>query len=278
VAKASSVTVIRALGILISLAVAFIPVFTGIVALMPHQELLRPERWLIAWILCYLVEKGAAAYRRGKRREAETARFDAIHASLAATVDRIAHKLVASPKRLFDIRTAETLIISLLHRIKEYAKNLLPHTDRTELRVTLAVPWDDPKLSNRRCLRVWCYDQPYASANWTSLPLPLAGEDPLPGSPSAFVKNSIQIIHDVTTIPQPNKFRGPYRSVLSLPVSSGGPGGQCLAVVNIDASERNYFNSDIVDRVVYPKLAPALNLLALVFLLIEPGATYEFGN
>ncbi|GAC1454634.1 MAG: hypothetical protein PVSMB1_03820 [Gemmatimonadaceae bacterium] len=43
-------------------------------------------------------------------------------------------------------------------------------------------------------------------------------------------------------------------------------------------SVKNYFNSDFVERAVYPKVAPAINLLALIFLLIEPGATYEFGN
>jgi hypothetical protein len=271
-------TLLRAAGVFVAIGVGVIPVVMGAVAMMPDRRLIRPDLWLVAWILCFLTKEGTGAYKRGKRRESEAARFDAIHSSVAATVDRIAHKLIASTDRRFDVKTAETLIISLLHRIKEYAQSILPNSEEANLRVTLAVRWNDPANDDRPSLRVWCYDQPYASSNWTTLPLPLAGEEPLPGSPAAFVNKTIQVIHDVTLIPHPNKFRGPYRSVLSLPVTSGGPSGQPLAVVNIDAQPTNYFVSDFVERVVYPKVAPAINLLGLVFLLIEPGAKYEFGN
>jgi hypothetical protein len=275
---ASSITLMQALGASLGVVVAAIPVFMGVVAIMPQYQLLYPERWFFAWILSYALKEGSTVYKRGKRREAEAARFDSIHSSLAASVDRIARELIASPDRRLDIRTAETLIISVLSRIKEYAENVLAGSGAATLRVTLAVPWKDPMMGYRPSLRVWCYDQPYTSSNWTVLPLPLPGEQPLPGSPTAFVNKTIEIIHDISLIPRPNKFRGTYKSVLSLPVTSGGSGGEPLAVVNIDSNKKSYFVSTVVDTVVYPKIAPALNLLALIFLLIEPGAKYEFGN
>jgi hypothetical protein len=99
------------------------------------------------------------------------------------------------------------------------------------------------------------------------------------GSPTAFVTKQIQIIDDVDLIPNPEKrVRGSYKSILSLPVNTGGQAGQCLAVINIDSEKKKYFKHPLIQTSVYPKLAPSITLLGLVLLLLEPGASYEFGN
>jgi len=261
-----------------SIIVGVIPVFLAVVSLMPSYQLIHPEMWLIAWTVLFLGKELINAYTRGLRREAEGRRLNAVHRSLAATVDRITRTLVASQTRSLDVKAAETIIIGLLARMKDYAKLIFAEAESAGLRVTLAIPWDNPQDSTHKYLRIWCYDQPDSHSNWTSLPLPQGEEVGLPGMPQAFVTGWMQIIEDVTKIPAPNRFRGQYRSVLSLPVGVSGPSGATIAVVNIDARPTGFFNNESVDEELYDKVKPALSLLALVLLLLEPGGKHEFGN
>jgi hypothetical protein len=195
---------------------------------------------------------------------------------VAGSIDSIAQKVMAAGDHRMDHEETRALAVGLLHRIRDYSCCVLPNAEDAGLRVTLAVPIHD---ESRDYLKVWCYDQTYADRQWTRLPLPPPGERPLPGSPAAFVSHRLQIINDIWAIEGAHAFRGKaFRSVLSIPINAGGPSGACIAVLNMDATVPAYFNSQLVERELYPLVAPALGLLGLVLLLRRKGVDYEFGS
>jgi hypothetical protein len=259
-----------------SVLVVLLVILVAGIPLAHEYGLLGSRVWLWVWFGLFAVEYVRQAVATGRARDAESAVVTRVHGSVAGSIDTLAQKMLASPDQRLSQEEGKNLAAGLLHRIKDYAECILPKLEDGGLRVTLAVPWVH---NGKGCLRVWCYDQTYPDRRWTTLPLPAAGDDPLPGSPSAFVTHRMQIIDDVSTIQGPHGFRGQsFRSVLSLPIFAAGPDGACVGVVNIDSTKPHYFKSDKVERKVYPLVAPSLNLLGLVLLLRREGSEYAFGS
>lgn len=257
------------------IVVVVIGIAVGAIPLFHEYGLLAASWWLAIWLILYVIQQVHERYSRGKAREGEVRKVARIHGSVAGTIDSIAQKVMAAGDYRIDHDETRALAVGLLHRIKDYACCVLPNAEDAGLRVTLAVPIRD---DGRECLKVWCYDQTYADRQWTKLALPSSGERPLPGSPAAFESHRLQIINDIWAIEGAHAFRGKaFRSVLSIPINSGGPSGTCIAVVNMDATIPAYFNTELVEEELYPLVAPALGLLGLVLLLRRKGVDYEFG-
>jgi hypothetical protein len=162
--KAAAMPIGQIVSFLLGAFVGIIPLIIAVVPLTPYA-LLHPFAWLYVWVALFLVERLVDKYKKGKRREGEIHRFDEIHSSLAGTVDRLGHALITSPQHKLDTKVAQSLCIALLSRVKDYALKLFPNATEARLRVTLAVPWNDPKQGGKECLRVWCYDEPYIGSN-----------------------------------------------------------------------------------------------------------------
>jgi hypothetical protein len=259
-----------------SVVIAVLIISVATIPLAHEYGLLANRKWLWLWLALFAVDYIIRAVAKGRARDRENAEVTRVHGSVAGSIDSLTQKMLASPDHRLSQEEGKNLAAGLLHRIKDYAECILPKLDKGDLRVTLAVPWND---GDKDCLRVWCYDQTYPDRRWTTLPLPDYADQALPGSPAAFVTRRMQIIEDVTKIEGPHGFRGQsFRSVLSMPIFAAGPDGTCLGVVNIDATKPRYFTRDLVERKVYPLVAPSLNLLGLVLLLKREGSDYAFGS
>jgi hypothetical protein len=232
---------------------------------------LHVPRWVVGLsaIVIVLIEV-VGLYLRGDARWSVERRLGIISGSLAGNIDSVAQNLYMSGNQRLTESTARALCVGFLHRIAQYSQLILETSPAIRIRVTLAVPLVDQASGLVTHLRVWCYDQPYEDRHWSTIPIGL------PGSPTAFSTCRIEVIADLRNLDGIGDLVDRrFRSILSIPVMVGGPSGECVAVVNLDATPPHFFNPDLVDRVL-PILMPTVSCIAVVLLHLDDTAVYEF--
>lgn len=242
------------------------------------------RRWLFLWAAVYGARETLVWWLGGEARLNLTKRIARINRDLGGAIDALARRVVPpgslkKPAWLTE-EQSHNACMSLLARILEFTLNEYPSVEPSDVRVTLAVPLHAPGMTQPTSLRIWCYDRPHDDSHWTEFPLPAhKGELPYAGAPDAFISNEVRIVPDIRTVLGiPGVENRRYRSIVSVPVTAGGPSGRPCAVVNIDAAAENFFSEDAVWERILPLATPILSSISLVLRLRMPGVPYTFGN
>jgi len=192
------------------------------------------------------------------------------HGALAGNLDTLLKLLLQTEDTRISEARCSSLCSDLLRRFKKLSELALHMPRGVKLRATLAVPVAETS-GEAAGLRIWCYDEQYANRRWSHLPMGLHG------APEAFISGNIQIVDDVHAIT--NVLKGEtrdYKSILSIPVKAGGPGGETVAVLNLDASPAAFFKFPDVVRQLIPQTQVVVNAIALALVLRRTGEAYEF--
>lgn len=225
-----------------------------------------------------------AAQQRRQANQFER-EMDAIAAacySLGGGIQRLNEALRQEKGKLRD-EYCRSVCVALLARIYDIAVAVMPQESGVRLRVTLAVPIVTTGVPNGKgaapaegrqpeCLRVWCYDRTHGDSRWSVLPLDG------PGAGEAYRLNDVAYIPDVAKLPESVVTRGrPFRSVVSFPVT-GRPDGRPLAVVNIDSSEPDYFDSPLIAARLRPLILPGVQAIGLAIQARKEGELYVYNR
>lgn len=265
-----------------------------LVAGFPFAQDLLKNRSLAAFVATALLVVAAtstmfqrhrnAAKQRRQASELEQA-MDGISrasGSLGGGIQSLTEALRLGNRKLVEEDSRSTCI-ALLARIHEVATVVLPRDRDVRLRVTLAVPIVRTGVPEGRgapasttvapeCLRVWCYDRTHGDRHWTTLSLDS------PGAAEAYRTGEIAYIPDMRALPGPSRTRArSFGSVVSVPVA-GRPDGRPLAVVNIDASEPNYFDLALVIARLHPLILPGVQAIGLALQARKEAEHYVFGR
>lgn len=259
--------VFRHLGVI---ALALIPV-------LKDFNVVKSTGWMVGWLVLFLLKAYVwDRYLNGLFADATGTRLAEINASLAGNLDRITLKLVSNPDRRLSEEGSKALCVGLMHRVKDYVVLAMGTRPDVRFRVDLAVPLPVGPLEHCQSLRVWCYDESYGDSRWSEFDIDR--NRPLPGSPTAFVTGTVQIISDIQDIPEADGIQRRFRSVLSIPVKAGGPGGRTLAIMNIDATQPGLFTAELVEDSILPLVQTVVNMIALVLLNRREGVAYAFDS
>lgn len=240
--------------------------------------------WLVAWSVAFVSHELFVWWLNGLGSLNLTKRIARINRDIAGNIDSLARTVVHDgDKKIQRINEGKShsICMSLLARVLDITLNEYPKVEPTDIRVTLAIPQTLQGFSRPTSLRVWCYDRPHSDSHWTEFPLPSGQEAALAGAADAFVSNETRIIQDLRTVPDVDGVENSkrrYRSVVSVPVPSGGTSGRPCAVLNIDAAGEGFFSEDVVWERILPLSAPILSAISFVLRLRNPGATFQFGN
>lgn len=246
-----------------------------IIALPVLHAVLRnkvPLWTLWIWVVLVILLQVVNIYQKGDARDDFERRSAIIQGSFAGNIDTLTSHLSRSESGRLSEAVGKLVCIGLLHRIRQYAALLLDAGVDTRLRATLAVPIIEAATGNVTHVRVWCYDEPYQDRRWSKIPIAL------PGSPTAFATGRIEIIRNLPELPGLAEFgQREYRSVVCIPVMTGGIDGSALGVVNLDAQPAEYFTAQDVERIL-PFIMPMVSCIALVLLKLDSDITFEFGG
>ena len=248
-----------------------LPIGVAITAALKSFDVLESPWWFLPWLGLFVFEYVFTRYRVGSVAAGILGRLAEVNGSFAGNLDTATQRLLRAPEHRFSEEASKALCVGLLHRVKTYIQLALNVKETARLRVSLAIP--ERKRNELVAMHVWCYDQPYSDRRWTRIPAGNAG------APEAFRSGSIQIIRDVREVANvENAEQLAYRSVVSLPVKAGGPNGQTLAVVNIDAPGVNFFSETAIELRVIPLVQAPVNTIAMVLAFRHEEAEYEYGN
>ncbi len=257
------------------------------------QDYLKDPTRATALAVVFLVIAGVGTifqrHRNAAQQRRQASQFerdvDAIAAafySLGGGIQRLNEALRQGKGKLRD-EHCRSVCGGLLARIFDIAVAVMPQERGVRLRVTLAVPIitagvpngkgaSPPEGGEPECLRVWCYDRTHGDSRWSALPLDG------PGAGEAYRLNEVAYIPDVVKLPASAVTRGrPFRSVVSFPVT-GRPDGRPLAVVNIDSSEPDYFDSPLIAARLRPLILPGVQAIGLAIQARKEGELYVFNR
>lgn len=256
----------------------------GLFPIVRNEQHVLGVGWLTVWCVVFAAREIGDRYLSGLGSLNLRKRIARINRDIGGNINAVARYVVpeGSQKKpgWLSEEQAHTACMSLLARVLDFTLNEYPQAERSDVRVTLAVPVTLAGSVKPVMLRVWCYDRPHDDSHWTELRLPLVkGEEPLAGAPDAFVSNEVRVVADIRTVNgTPGVENRRYRSIVSIPVTGGGPSGKPCAVVNIDAATENFFAEDAVWERILPLATPILSTISFVLRLRTPGSPYKFGN
>jgi hypothetical protein len=237
--------------------------------------------WLWMWMAAFAARELAVWYLNGLGSQNLTKRIACINRDIGGSIDSIArHVAPDSNGNLESLSEVDShsICMSLLARVLDITLNEYPETERSDVRVTLAVPIIRDGADTPRAIRVWCYDRPHDDSRWTEMPLPVGDEAALPGAADAFTSNEVRLIGDIRTTPGVvGVLNRRYSSIVSVPVPAGGPSDTPCAVLNIDAVEPDFFAETVVWERILPLATPVLSAISFVLRLRNPGITFKFG-
>ena len=245
-----------------------LPFVIGGIAIAHEYDRLKAWWWMWVWLTLFVGQQLSEVYLRGLVAETTRKQVNRINQSFAGAIDSLTERLQRRPQNRLLEEDCRIICVSLLARIRRYAEWALEvDAAKHRLRVTLAVPMRGAHNSPVDRVRVWCYDEPHPDRRWTEIPL---GK---PGAGQAFAERGISIIPDIRN-EDPNG-KTAFRSVLSMPVTVGGPNGVAVGVVSIDAPEPHFFTEQNITELL-PLVEPVLNVIALTLLTRSEKARYAF--
>lgn len=246
------------------LAIILVPVLHGLGVAVPPWAL-----W--GWVMLIGVNVAANLYDRGAILQAFQRRLGVVAGSLVGNIDNLTTTLLQSSTHRIRAEDAQLICVGLLHRIRELTQLVLAPLVDVRLRATLAVPLFD-SYDVPIAVQVWCYDEPYHDRRWSRIPMGM------PGSPTAFSHRRIEVINDLHALKDIGELSDrSFRSILSIPVTVGGPAGTSAAVVSIDASAPHFFTPERIEKLL-PFVMPVVACVALVFVSLDSDARFRFGN
>lgn len=227
-----------------------------------------------AWIILWATHHTLVAFRNRAETDNFVSGIENLNGSFAGCIEDIAFKISKGNK--LSEQECKRSCISLLHRIRDALDVITESTSDVSIRATLAVPFmnEDESL---KYLRVWCYDEPHADRQWSIL------KPDWPGAPKAFETNKIQAVKDLQTSDLLKEADGisvtdrRFRSVVSIPVARSRSTGKPIAVVNLDATEPDYFNIENFLQQVIPVVLPIVHMIGLAILAKDASDSYSFG-
>lgn len=247
-------------------AVGLLPVAAefDLVSLTLWQSGLVVLLWLAAFVFLLLLEhyhEGSIAARHGR----EMAR---VQGPFAGNLENLDTKL--GRQRGLTEAECRNLCVSFLARIKDLMHVLYRVEHENRLRVTLAVPQRADNRDGEAYLRVWCYDRPYTDRHWSILSMDL------PGAPQAYRTNRIAVVPDITQEKLATEFHmRRFKSILSIPVGGKRDKSPC-GVVNIDATEPNFFDVTYVASEVITLVQPIVQSIGITLHSRQTEENYEF--
>jgi hypothetical protein len=249
-----------------------LPAAVGVLGILQAFGAIHSFAWATLAIVLLGSERVLTRFRKGSALFRLLQRVRRINTSFAGSLDSVLSELLRSGETRLTEARSKALCVALLERVRQYAELGLEPDPEFPLRATLAVPLYD-EHGCVRSLRVWCYDEPYHDRRWSEFAIGLEG------APAAFRTGAMRVIADIRRVGGISKpeLRS-YRSVVSIPVCSGGPNGRALAVVSLDCSLPGWFREVEMQKKVVPLIQPVVNALALVLALRKPGEPHEFGS
>ena len=237
------------------------------------------QTWLLVvgfliWVVIWAFHYSLGAYRNAATANNFASGIEDVNSSFAGCIEDIAY--VLSGGGTLTEEQCKQKCVALLHRIKDALDVITETAPGVTVRATLAVPSfkDDRSLEH---LRVWCYDETYANRRWSIL------EPDWPGAPKAFQTNKVQAVED---LPNSDMVMGSsntdiverqFRSVVSVPVARSRSTGKPIAVVNLDATEPDYFDIESFIQQVIPVVLPIVHMIGLAILAKDSSDSYSFG-
>ena len=185
--------------------------------------------------------------------------------STSGNIDYLCRCLVSGRGRLTE-EDGRAVVRSLLARIAEYAR-LSVNTHEVDYRaccllLRTRVSGED---GGEAFLEAWEYDAPHNDAHYSTVPF---------GEPLAGVVARARASSYVDDVLDPEiETRFPnrrYRSIIGFPILVGGPGGQLLGVVTVDASAPGVFARGTGTE-MEKALSPVIALIGLALKMMRDG-------
>lgn len=248
-----------------------LPLFIGGYPVAVASDFVTHTGYLIAgfvlWLATWTSHYGIGTYRNAATARKFAAGIEDVNSSFAGCIEDIAEGI--SGGGALSEEQCKQKCIALLHRIKDALDVITKTPPGVTVRATLAVPFlnHDGSLLY---LRIWCYDETYPDRRWSRL------NPEWPGAPKAFRTDKIEAIDDFEKLDIPGSNGRRYKSAVSIPVARSRSTGKPIAVVNLDATEPDYFDIENFIRQVIPVVLPIVHMIGLAILAKDPYEPYSF--
>lgn len=200
---------------------------------------------------------------REKKKEQQ-----AIESNLDIQYDLAFRYSSLSNYKIQDVLNDSTQILQfiegLLFNVSEIVRIILEANNIKGTAITANLMISTQKDNSQRFLEIIAFGP--SRPGRKKIKLTLSDKDTLPGAATAFIKNKVEYIDDITNPIYKDVFNSKeYKSFVSIPISENEDDGDRFAVLNIDSPTVNQFGSKVTfDAKIYPALKPSIALIKVL--------------